>query len=116
MHLNSGNLVADSRYDTIVKYEYDDMMRPLRIMPKGEPVTYFYWDNKSLNILRKTTGANIIRFTWSPYVGMQSQTDVRGVTTYYRYNSLGQLIETYRMKGNTKEVLQYYEYHYPVIE
>lgn len=116
LHLNSGNLVADSRYDTIVKYEYDDMMRPLRIMPKGEPVTYFYWDNKSLNILRKTTGANIIRFTWSPYVGMQSQTDVRGVTTYYRYNSLGQLIETYRMKGNTKEVLQYYEYHYPVIE
>lgn len=112
----SGRVVADSRYDTIATYSYNASLRPVKIEPYGGTAKHIEWDSKGLNVLLERIGARTTTYTWKPYIGMTSSTDAEGNTIYYRYNSLGQLIEVYRMNGNVKEVLNYYEYHYPVVE
>lgn len=112
----NGRVVADSRYDTVATYFYNASLRPVKIEPYGGTAKHIEWDSKRLNILSERIGARTTTYTWKPYIGITSSTDAGGNTIYYRYNLLGQLIEIYRMKGNVKEVLNFYEYHYPVLE
>ena len=49
-------------------------------------------------------------------MGVTSQTDAAGTTTYYDYDGLGRLTEVYRYHGNivssaNKEVISRYDYH-----
>lgn len=77
-------------------------------------------DVTKLKSLRKNTNlkdAFISTFTYQPLVGVTSMTDPSGMTTYYNYDGLGRLIETYCYEGNVvssdkKRTLQQYEYHY----
>lgn len=62
--------------------------------------------------------ANSIVTTWTymPLVGVTSQTDASGITTYYDYDGLGRLKEVYRYEGNVvssanKRILNQYTYH-----
>ena len=62
--------------------------------------------------------ANSIVTTWTymPLVGVTSQTDASGITTYYDYDGLGRLKEVYRYEGNVvssanKRLLNQYTYH-----
>ena len=73
----------------------------------------------NLNSLRNSTalsGALITTRTYSPLIGVTSQTDPSSVSTYYSYDSLGRLKEVYRYEGNTesssnKRILNQYTYH-----
>ena len=116
IYKQGGVLVADSRYDTVTHISYTGKQRVYAVWQTGQPVRQFTWDGRFLNITAEEYGNQTVSYTWLPYVGMTSQTDARGITTWYRYNALGQLVEIYRKNGNKKEVLQVYEYHYPVIE
>ena len=73
----------------------------------------------SLNNLRNNSAlssALVTTWTYSPLVGVKSQTDPSGVSIYYSYDSLGRLKEVYRYEGNTessanKRILNQYTYH-----
>jgi|GEM_PF-2371244 len=54
-------------------------------------------------------GAMVTTFTYIPLVGMTSQTDPNGVTTYYEYDPLGRLKTTL---DNESKVTRHYKYHY----
>ena len=60
--------------------------------------------------------AMVTTWTYQPLVGVTSQTDPSGVTTYYDYDGLGRLKEVYRYTDNnaatgSKEILSQYDYH-----
>lgn len=65
-----------------------------------------------LNILRTSqylNNAQITTYTYKPLVGMTSQTDPRGVTTYYEYDDFNRLKF---IKDNQGDVIQRFDYHY----
>lgn len=71
---------------------------------------------KSLRTNSSLSGALVTTWTHAPLIGVTSQTDPSGVSTYYSYDSLGRLTEIYRYKGNTestsnKRILNQYTYH-----
>lgn len=54
--------------------------------------------------------------TYRPLVGVTSETDPAGYSTYYDYDGLGRLSEVYRYNGNVvsnanKQILKQYTYH-----
>lgn len=48
-------------------------------------------------------------YTYKPLVGLTSQTDPNGITTYYEYDNFGRLLS---IKNNDNHVVQAYDYHY----
>jgi YD repeat-containing protein len=43
---------------------------------------------------------------------MTSQTDPRGVTTYYEYDTFNRLKRTYIKENGVEKTIQTYDYHY----
>lgn len=67
----------------------------------------------ALNSLRTALPqAQVTIYTYKPQMGVTSITDPRGVTTYFDYDLEGRLKESYYIKGISKQVLQYNDYHY----
>ncbi|MCH7408720.1 hypothetical protein MM239_04890 [Belliella sp. DSM 111904] len=63
-----------------------------------------------LNNLRNVLpGAMVTTYTYDPLIGMTSETDPNGVTTFYEYDSFGRLKTIRDKDGN---VLKGYEYNY----
>jgi 6-pyruvoyl-tetrahydropterin synthase len=56
--------------------------------------------------------AFVTTYTYEPLVGMTSQTDPVGITSYYEYDCFGRLLEIYQLKNRKKEILQKYDYRY----
>lgn len=65
--------------------------------------------NKIKLLRRSLSQAHISSYAYQPLIGMTERTDVRGVTTYYEYDSEGRLT---CIKGNDKKVINRYDYHY----
>ncbi len=63
----------------------------------------------AIGISFKNSNAFITTFTYKPLVGLVSQTDPAGRTTYYEYDDFGRLKLTKDLAGN---ILKKYEYHY----
>ena len=67
---------------------------------------------KSLNqsIRQKVPNVALINtYTYIPGIGITSQTDPNGITTYYEYDGLGRLIY---VRDNSYNVIKKYEYNY----
>ena len=70
--------------------------------------TQVQWN--SLHALRdKLPASQVIISTYEPLVGIKSQTDARGVTTYYEYDDLGRLS---CIRDNENRIIKTYDYKY----
>lgn len=88
---------------------YNNMFRPIRVIRVGELPIKYIWQNDQL--VQKTCGDLSTYYTFVPYIGMTSVTDERGMTTYYNYDSMGRLIEIYRLNNGIKEVIKKIRYY-----
>ncbi|MBN2612052.1 MAG: hypothetical protein JXB00_10895 [Bacteroidales bacterium] len=67
---------------------------------------------KTFNQFLRETGlpeAIITSYTYDPLIGMTSETDPKGVTTYYEYDSYGRLSV---VRDNDLNIIQTFDYHY----
>lgn len=67
-------------------------------------------------LLSTIQNAMVSTWTFCPLVGMTSETDASGMSTYYSYDTLGRLTEIYRYEGNivspsNKQTIKQYSYH-----
>lgn len=108
-----GDIVWDTHFDTISTLEYNEKLRPIRINKLGHLPEIYEWDAKGLNILSRSQGVFHHTYTYIPYLGISSETDERGITTYYSYDSLGNVIESYQYTGDgEKLIIERKKYHY----
>lgn len=70
-------------------------------------------DLTAINNLRSQLPQSRIRtFTYTPLVGISSFTDENGETTYYSYDSFGNLSETYLIEDNVKKIISHQNFHW----
>jgi hypothetical protein len=62
-----------------------------------------------LRIASSTSGALTTTYTYRPLIGMTSETNERGIKTFYEYDNFGRLKT---VKDHNLNVLKQYEYHY----
>lgn len=73
-------------------------------------------DVSALRTYPSLANSMVTTWTYKPLVGVTSQTEPSGMTTYYDYDGLGRLKEVYRYENNVvstsnKRVLNKYKYH-----
>lgn len=107
--LNGSSAQFDSRYKMSCEYDFDYYMRPIKIAPHGKMLTTYTWNG--IYPCTITTGNQTSFYTFIPYVGLESSTDPRGITTFHSYDVNGKLIEIYQMNDNRKEIFNSYMYH-----
>ena len=117
---NPTEVVDRSGMHTVYVWGYDD--RYLVAEVKNDSlvtVNSVLSGSPNVSVLRthpSLANAMVTTWTYQPLVGITSQTDPAGVTTYYDYDGLGRLKEVYRYTDNnaaagTKEILSQYDYH-----
>lgn len=112
LSVQNGKVCVDSHYDTLAVYQYNSRLRMTEVVPQnGVPVRY-QWDKQGLYCIAEISGGQQHSYTYYPYVGIATETDPRGVTTYYVYDSLGRLTEVWRMVDGKKQIINAWNYHY----
>ena len=87
----------------------DDQIESLRTQTSPDV------DNISNLLHTNLPNAQVATYTYKPLVGMTTETDPRGVVTYYDYDDFGRLKKTYFYDNNDpnkKRIVKYYDYHY----
>jgi hypothetical protein len=70
-------------------------------------------DNEDVDALRPLLpNAQISTFRYMPMIGVVVMTDPRGIVSYYDYDQLNRLKETYYLENNTKKKKQTFNYQY----
>ncbi|MDH6309445.1 YD repeat-containing protein [Dysgonomonas sp. PFB1-18] len=82
------------------------------IAGEDDPYMWYPYSIMELRTDARLKDALISTYTYEPLVGVKTMTDPRGITTYYDYDGLGRLKETYIMEDGKKKSVQSYEYHY----
>ncbi len=59
----------------------------------------------------QSTHAQVTTYTYSPFIGITSETDPRGITTYYEYDLMGRLI---RILDKDQKIIKQLDYQYNV--
>ena len=77
-----------------------------RICPSLADIKGLLSNMLKTNVLPKT---QITYYSYNPLVGMASKTTPNGATTYYKYDTLGRLVE---VKDMHDKVVNQYQYHY----
>jgi YD repeat-containing protein len=101
----------------IVGTTYDELMSNMSIQTKNylqyilqqnlTPSHSMYHNLRTI-ITTAVPNAQVTTYTYKPLVGMTSQTDPRGITSYFEYDSFGRLQRTKLID----DILQDFEYHY----
>ena len=113
---NDFRFKKDFRYDVVHQFDdYDIYGNILRETARNNYPIEYKW-SPSFNYTLPTMqiinpGANETRtlYDYSLLIGMTSQTDPNGITTYYEYDDLGRLI---LIRDYDDNILQHYEYYY----
>lgn len=96
----------------ITNATYEDVTDHLSSYAIQNLRTSFTPNMDAVNALRSTLPQSlVITRTFAPLVGVTSETDAAGNTTYYDYDGLGRLHRAYIMRGNNMEILKQYEYN-----
>lgn len=111
IRIEDNNVVFDQHYDTIATYRYNKYLRKTKQTIAGITTNYV-WDDNKICITKQTVGSQTTQYTHIPYVGVSSVTSPQGITTYYNYDALGNVIEIYQMHNNKKVILQSILFHY----
>lgn len=106
---SNGQVTYDSRYFVQFQYGFDRMHRLIFIKPFGEMETTYSWNG--LYPATKTIGNQIWAYTYLPYVGINSITDPRGITSYFSYDAAGRIVEEYQLVDGQKQIINFYHYH-----
>ena len=110
--ITSSQFTYDPHYKIACEYSFDLRNRPLSVKEFGKVETKYKWAKwDDFYPAAKTIGNQTCTYTYIPYVGVSSETDPRGITTYYTYDSAGRLIEEYRLVNDNKQILNVYRYH-----
>lgn len=99
----------DSRYKLTCEYLFGASLHLIHLAPYGKIPTTYTWNG--IYPATKTTGNQTYTYTYLPYVGLNSVTDPRGITTQYTYDKNGKLTEVFRMDDERKEIINSYQYH-----
>ena len=107
----SGNtLTYDTRYRLKCEYVFDSSLRLKQITPIDRITTTLTWSG--IYPITKTINNQTNSYTYSPYVGMTSMTDARGVKIGYGYDSYGRLVSEHMYTSSgQKNVINAYSYH-----
>lgn len=116
LSVQGNRLCADSRYDTTAVYSYNRDLRMTEVIPQNGIAVQYKWDELGLYCIAETAGGQQHSYTYYPYIGIATETDQRGVTTYYAYDSLGRLTEVWRMADGKKQIINAWKYHYATEE
>ena len=73
--------------------------------------THYQWSANFMYPISKTIGGYTWSYSYTPYLGVTSETDPRGIVTKYQYDTCGRLMEKYIWRNNQKEILEHYIYH-----
>ena len=90
-------------------------MKTIRAIPftamMGQSGTIWVMDISGVidNIMINPMEAQVIAFDYDPLVGMTSQTDAKGMTTYYEYDAFQRLKA---VKDQNFNILKQTDYHY----
>ena len=118
---NPLEVVDQSGMHTVYLWGYDDRYLIAEIKNATSSTVYAALSALSNNVDALRTypslaNSMVTTWTYKPLVGVTSQTDPSGMTTYYDYDGLGRLKEVYRYEGNVvsasnKRILNQYNYH-----
>ena len=102
------SLYYDNRYTPVCTYDFDGLLRLREITPIDKISTTYTWD--VFYPASQTRGNQTTTYSFLPYVGMSSITDMRGLRTCYDYDIIGRLLDVYLFNNEKKEILNTYQY------
>lgn len=115
---NPTEVVDRSGMHTVYVWGYDDRYLVAEVKNATLAVVSAAMGGSSnVGLLRTNLpDAMVTTWTYQPLIGVTSQTDPAGITTYYDYDGLGRLKEVYRYSDNdatngSKQILNQYDYH-----